>query len=469
MNQQTNYFTMIARMLLIACICARSLPIAAQCNPNFIYGFTNLGRIQRITTGNGAVQAPINPAFPGPNPANYSNALGYNPLNGKYYFFKRNSIAAPQEFMSFDPAFNTYQMLAPSPAGTSTIINLGCVNNSGLGYYCLDAYGVLFYYSVATNTWTTICSNIRNQFGTTLASIIDATGLQRFYGDLAIDGTGNMWLLISGAVDYGLYKISRPLPTTAVANLTATQLVPPNTASPAGSFGGVAFDAVGNMFLSSNSPSNRLYRLNTTYTLSFVSNLALDGIGNDLTSCHFPFGVLAAAWVKLSATLSKNNSATIKWNVLESNTANGYSVEYSHDGTSWKEIHYSIKKANEINSEYTFSQSNLPNGTHSYRIRKTESDGTVAYSTVAKVTVTSNETVSIWPNPAQHVLKVQQGGNNVGTSRLYLVDQTGRLLQQSIVKAGINEINVKMLPPGTYYVRIKNENGVMVNEKFVKQ
>jgi len=310
---------------------------------------------------------------------------------------------------------------------------------------------------------------IRNQFGTTLASIIDIGGIQRFYGDLAIDGLGNMWLLISGTADYGLYKINGPIPTSNVANLTAVQLVPPTTPSPAGSFGGAAFASNGDMYLASNSPNNRLYRLNLTYTLSFVANLGLDGVGNDLTSCNFPFGVLAAAWVKVSANLTNNNTAQIKWNVLESNSANGYGVEYSTDGTTWKQIHYSIKKANEIISDYVYSQSNLPNGTHYYRIRKNESDGTVAYSSVVKATVTSNKTVSVWPNPVQNVLKVQQGGNNTGTSQLYLVDQMGRLIQQSLVRAGINEINVQSLPAGTYYVRIKNADGAMVNEKFIKQ
>src|SRR5688572_7134997 len=100
--------------------------------------------------------------------------------------------------MSYNLATAIYTTLVPHlGASSSNVINLGCVNNSGLGYYCLDAYGALYYYNIATNTWTTICTNIRNQFGTTLASIIDIGGIQRFYGDLAIDGLGNMWLLIS--------------------------------------------------------------------------------------------------------------------------------------------------------------------------------------------------------------------------------------------------------------------------------
>jgi hypothetical protein len=435
---------------------------------NVIYGSTNVGRIYPITVSTGAVGAAINPPMGG-NAPSFANANGYNPLNGRFYFFKRNLNAAPVEFMCYDPATGVYTMLAPHPGAGTNIINLGCVNNSGLGYYCMDAFGALYYYHIATNTWTTVCTNIRNQWGTTLSSIIDATGLQRYYGDLAIDGLGNMWLLVSGAVDYGLYKISGPIPTSNVANMTAMQLVPPNTASPAGSFGGAAFASNGDMYLASNSPNNRLYKLNLAYTLSFVSNLALDGVGNDLTSCNFPFGVLAASWVNLSASMINNNTAKLQYSITESTSGYGYTVEYSIDGANWNEVHFSARQTNDLTYNYTYTQSNLANGTHYFRIRKNESNGTVAYSTVKKLTVSSNTSISIWPNPVQQILKVQDGGNTNGTSQFYLHDQAGRMLKQSSLQPGVNNINVESLPAGTYFIRVKTAEGVTVNQKFIKQ
>jgi len=424
--------------------------------------------IQRINVSNGTVAAPINPAFGG-NAPNLSNALGYNPLNGKYYFFKRNAFTAPQEFMSFDPATNLYAMLASSPVGAGNIVNLGCVNSTGLGYYCLDALGALYYYNVALNTWTTICSNIKDQSGTTLSSIIGAGSLNRYYGDLAFDGQGNLWVLISGAVDYGLYKITGPLPTSAVANLTAKQVIAPNTASPGGTFGGMAFSGSGDMYLGSNSPNNKLYKLSATNTLSFITNLGVDGIANDLTSCNFPMAVLASDPVTLSASVVNENTVMLNWNITESPNTTGYTVEHSTDGISWDEIHYTPKMASDLANTYTFSQNNLVSGIHYYRIRKTDANGMIAYSTVEKVRISSHTTISTWPNPAQDVLKVQEAEIGSGTSQAFIYDQAGRTISQSIIKTGVNSIQVQSLPPGIYIVHVKHSNGEIMNQKFVKQ
>ena len=467
MKRQTTFLNVLKLTLLIASICPPTMEASAQCNQNFIYGLTNTGMIRRITVASGTVAAPMNPAHTG-NPASYSNAMGYNPLNGKYYFFKRNTYVAPQEFISFDPATNLYQMLAPSPVPIGSIINLGCVNNSGLGYYCLDALGTLYYYRVSTNTWTTICSNIRDQFNVTLASVIDPMGVQRYYGDIAIDGYGSMWLLISGSVNYGLYKITGPIPTTTVANLTATRLVPPTTASPGGSFGGMCFSGNGDMYLSSNSPDNRLFRLTTSYSLSPIVNLAVDGIGNDLTSCNFPLEILNSPTINLSANVVNENKVMLSWKMIEPDNTR-YTIEHSTDGIKWDDIHSTLKTIQDNGNTYTYSESSPVGGTHYYRIRITETDGTITYSTVKKVTVKSHTTLTVWPNPTQDILKIQDVGGGSGTSQAFIFDEAGRMVRNPMLNKGVNSVSVQSLPPGIYIVRVKHRNGETTNQKFLKQ
>jgi hypothetical protein len=468
MKLQRIYITVFTFILVIVTICAQTLEAYTQCSQNFVYGLTNAGMIRRINVASGLVSAPINPAHTGNLPS-YSNAIGYNPLNGKYYFFKRNSFVAPQEFMSFDPATNLYSMLAPSPVGTGNIINLGCVTNNGLGYYCLDALGTLYYYNIVANTWTTICTNIRNQFNTTLLSIIDPMGLRRYYGDISIDGLGNLWLLVSGAVDYGLYKISAPLPTSAVANLTATQTIPPTTPSPGGSFGGMAFNEAGDAFISSNSPDNKLYKLTTGNILSFVTNLGVDGIGNDLASCSFPLVVLSSEKLTLTTNVVNENTVIVRWNVLQPVTNASYTFEHSIDGVSWQDIHSSMNMTNDPVTTYTYSHKYLSNGIHFYRIRKTDASGTIEYSIVKKVMINSELVLSIWPNPTQDILKVQEPGVVSGISQVFIHDLEGRMISQSTLKTGVNSLHVNTLQPGTYIVRVRHSNGETINRKFVKQ
>jgi hypothetical protein len=463
-----NYFINLSlKMLLMASMLALTLDVSAQCNQNFMYGLTNVGMIQRINIANGIVNSPINPAYGG-NAASYSNAMGYNLLNGKYYYFKRNSYVAPQEFVSFDPATNLYAALASSPAGAGNIINLGCVSKDGLGYYCLDAVGTLYYYNVGLNTWTTICANIRDQFNRTLASIIDPLGVQRYYGDIAIDGSGALWLLVSGAVDYGLYKINGPLPTVPVANLTATQIISPTTASPAGSFGGMAFNATGDMYLSSNSPNNKLFKLQNLSSLIFVANLSVSGVGNDLTSCNYPLEVLASEKISFSARVVNQDVAVLQWSTTEFPYGSSYSIEHSNDGIAWDEIYKGAGIINDATATSSFSHKNLSSGTHYYRLRKTDPNGMTTYSALEKATINSLVKISIWPNPAQNELKVQDMDAGGGMSSVLIYDYTGRLITQSLLNPGVNTIAIQSLRAGTYVVRLKHSNRETINSSFIK-
>jgi len=69
--------------------------------------------------------------------------MGYNPLT-EVLFFQTERFTAPQESCHSNPATNLYAML-PFACWCRNIVNLGCVNSSGLGYYCLDASGALYY------------------------------------------------------------------------------------------------------------------------------------------------------------------------------------------------------------------------------------------------------------------------------------------------------------------------------------
>jgi len=471
MKQKPNYSQIIKLALLIAVTSVIQLEVGAQiCSDpaNIIYGLTSTGQIRPITVSTGAVGVAINPPYSGVAPS-LANANGYNPLNGKFYFFKRNSSSPPQQFMSFDPATGLYQMLAPSPAANSTIINLGCVTANGLGYYCLDANGVLYYYRIATNTWTTICTNIINQFGTTLNSIIDPSGIGRVYGDLAIDGFGNMWMIISGTANYGLYKIDAPLPIIPVVNLMARQILPPTTPASMGSFGGIAFNSTGQMLMSSNTPDNRLFRMENNYTLTFISNLSVAGVGNDLTSCNFPLFVLSSPSITFSASIKNQHSALITWTIAQSLNTNGYSIEYSADGKQWYEISYMQKTGNDLSKTYSYTHDNLVNGTHYYRLRVTEYNGITTYSSIKRVDIAQSASLSIWPNPASDQLKVQLSSTSGSGSTLFLYDKTGRLLSQGVLQIGITSVNIKNFTAGSYIARIQHANGTVTNQQFIKQ
>ena len=432
-----------------------------------IYGLHANGAIYPITVSTGSVGTPITPAYGG-NAPSYANAVGYNPLNGTFYYFKRNVFAAPQEFVSFHPATNTITILAPCPVTGTTIINLGCVRADGTGYYCFDHFGKLYYYKIATNTWTVISTNVVDQFGTSLGTVIGTT---RIYGDIIIDGLNNLWILPSGVTDFGLYKISAPIPTTPVATLNMTQLLPPTTPTPNGaSIGGVAFNPTGQIFVSTTAGNNKLYRLEDDNSFTFVSNLGLDGVGNDLTSCNFPFSVLPAVWQEFSAVVHDKEGVNLKWTVAQESNKKTYYVEHSHDGVNWSDLDL-ITGAGASGDpvKYTYFHATVESGIHYYRIRQTSPDGHSSYSPVKTITLKENLQIALWPNPVHDWLNLSmpQASANAGYSAS-VFDIRGKLLYKLKLESGINKVNIQSLAAGSYIIRVES-NFSTQSEKFVKQ
>jgi hypothetical protein len=437
-------------------------------SPNtFIYGLTATANVHRINTGTANVGARMNPLYTG-NAPSYANAMGYNNTNGRFYYFKRNSYIAPQEFVSFDPALNLISYLSPSPAGTTTIINVGCMHPNGLRYYCIDAYANLFCYNVIANTWTLITSTIVDQFGNNLTPIVNA----RIYGDAAFNGAGNLYFLPASATEYGLYRFPSPLPTTPVASITVSQLIPPTTATPnAQSIGGIAFNSTGQIFVSTNPPDDKLFRLNNDRTFTLLGTFSVTGVGNDLTSCNFPFTVLPVEWESFSAELNTNNQVAIKWAVSQQSNNKGYSVEHSADGINWESLHYIPTDPNEDGAaKYSFVHAKPVNGKHYYRIKQLDLDDNATYSQVRIVDVKNNIHVELSPNPAIDHLNVRiESGSGNERSEGYLFDFSGRLIRNIRLRPGINYVDIRSLAKGSYSLRVKIGVTETYVERFVKQ
>ena len=447
-----------------------TIQISAQLcsSPNqFIYGLSNVANVYRINTTNGNVGAQMNPAYGG-NAPSYSNAIGYNNINGRFYYFKRNSYIAPQEFVCFDPGLNTITYLAPSPAGTTTIINVGCVNATGTGYYCIDAYASLFYYNIAANTWTLITSNVVDQFGNSLTPIVNA----RIYGDAAFDGLGNLWFLPASATDFGIYEFKAPLPTTPVASITVRQILPPTTPTPSGnSFGGIAFNSTGQIFISTNPPDDKLYRLNNNRTFTLLGTFSVSGVGNDLTSCNFPFGVLPVTWESFTAELNADKQVVLNWSISQQSNNKGYYIQTSADGIHYEDLAYIPNDAKQsVAAKYSYVHARPLNGKHYYRIKQVDLDENESYSEVRVIDVKSNIHVELTPNPATDHIQIRLSSSAItSNAKAEIFDFSGKLVRENPLVSGVNRIDITFLPKGSYMVRVKSANLETYNERFIRQ
>ncbi len=430
---------------------------------NTIYGLTPNGAIHQITTSNASVGAAITPAYGG-NAPSYANAMGYNNVNGKFYYFKRNIYTPPQEFVSFDPGTNTVSILSSAPLSGTTIVNLGCVLANGTGYYCVDAYAKLLYYNILTNTWTLITSNLVDQYGVNLTPIFNA----RIYGDMATDAQGNMWIMPASATELGLYKLAAPLPTTPQASVTIQRVLPPTTPTPnANTIGGIAFSPAGNIFVSTNPPDNKLFRMNANNSFTLMGTFNISGVGNDLASCVFPFGVLASSWQNFSVDMEQNNDVSLAWSMTQENENKGYHIEHSLDGKDWNTIGF-VKRDAAQGSRYSYTDRSHLNGKHYYRIRVEEYSGQFSYSVVRSAEIKTGRSIAIGPNPTSDILRIVVNGGGNSTHTAMLFDQAGRKMKAVDLSTGLNTIDVRSLPKGMYIVRITASGGDSYSDKIYK-
>jgi hypothetical protein len=372
-----NVLRPLAGMLIIISIIGTSKETSAQAlcanASTSVFGLTDLAAIQPIDVNTGIVSDTINPRFTTGYAPSYANALGYSSLNGKFYFFKRNVYVSTPQFVCYDPAFNSYTYLAPCPS--TIIVNLGCMSRDGTGYYCLDAFANLYYYSVALNTWTLISNKLKD--GTTSLQVVLAKD-STIYGDMAIDGSDNMWILVSGKKNYGLYRLAGPLPiTNQLLNLNLIREIPPTRPSIDGSsFGGMALSSNGNIYVSTNSPDNRIYIIESNKVAKYLSTMSASGVGNDLTSCNYPMVVLPVKSTVQSDIPAVKNEYKV-WPTITKNTIN---VEVAKNNLTkqtllifdqWGKL---VKQLNLVNKVSTVDISQLHPGTFYINVKSETGD-----------------------------------------------------------------------------------------------
>lgn len=461
---------------------------AQSCNTTTMYGLTGGGLIYPITMANANVGAAITPAAA--NGTQNANALGYNPTNGKYYFWAsttynysikctgpKNSkvcdttISIPK-FVSFNPSTGTYDTLSivNGPCGpdgtTSTTIRTGCVSQDGSGYYCLDVNGTLWYYSILAGTWTTISSVWKDQLGTDISGIV---ALQTS-GDMSIDGNGNLWMLIAGTTSYGLYELSAPLPTFTQPSLTLKQHIPYNTPNPDKStIAGIAFSALGEIYISSLSDS--LYIMDYNLKPTYVNKFTTTNVGNDLTSCQFPMTVLQPVTVlpvrfeSFEGKLLQDKTVQLSWEARIDEKHQYFEVEHSVDG-----VHFnSLGKSSSIS---TYRDVAPNSGNNIYRIKQVDKEGRTTYSKAININLEIHMEALVYPNPARDIMNIKLRSGSPDAVTIKIADLQGREIYRhhaAILSGHDLKVDISSWKPQFYVVTFYNSNNEVVStQKIVK-
>jgi hypothetical protein len=130
-----------------------------------------------------------------------------------------------------------------------------------------------------------------------------------------------------------------------------------------------------------------------------------------------------------------------------------------------------------VPQDYRFTENGLTPGTHYYRLKQVDFDGSYEYSDVKAVTLSRDEAsqtsaLAVYPNPAGQTLNVAFTGNGGNRLRVTIRNAQGQIVYRNEWD-GENEALRKALPvsglqPGAYVLMLKGQNHVY-RQRFIKR
>ncbi len=175
---------------------------------------------------------------------------------------------------------------------------------------------------------------------------------------------------------------------------------------------------------------------------------------------------LPLALVEFNVTKQGRNSL-ITWKTANEVNTNNFGVERNNDGNTWSSIG-TVSAKSGINNNYSFVDDATAIGKNYYRVKMNDKDGQFKYTPVKGVQFLTENTLTIYPNPAsnQTVIyfdKVTQAGE------LTIKSVTGKLVQKSIINPNTNSFSLQTdaMRDGAYIISLQTKEGVATTKLVV--
>lgn len=120
--------------------------------------------------------------------------------------------------------------------------------------------------------------------------------------------------------------------------------------------------------------------------------------------------------------------------------------------------------------EYSFTDTNPLAGLNLYRLKATDTDGSVEYHRIISAWVEkSHSEVVIYPNPLVGNEKLFINTNSYNSQEVIVADFLGNTLVKTIIKAGANQLELpKELKAGSYLVSVTQADGSKQHVRLLK-
>ncbi len=197
-----------------------------------------------------------------------------------------------------------------------------------------------------------------------------------------------------------------------------------------------------------------------------LSNFALSGPTSNWVASG---AVLPIELISLRAG-KLGDSIVLSWHTATETNNQGFSVEKSMDGKSWKQIGFVEGNGTTLMSQnYQFKDLHPSNGTNYYRLKQLDFDGRFEYSPTIGIEWDlggGQSKIQLYPNPGGDELCISNHGN--GPAQMHVFDSAGRRLIMLEVGSGQRQcVDISNWQAGVYMLKI-NVNGKVEQQKFIK-
>lgn len=172
-----------------------------------------------------------------------------------------------------------------------------------------------------------------------------------------------------------------------------------------------------------------------------------------------PGSSLPIELVSFEATTTHRQNIYLNWETASEINGDFFEIQHSLDGISFDIIGQENAVGESIEKQfYTYTHANVSSGTHYYRLRMVDKDGTFEFSRTIVITtegiVKSN--INIFPNPTTNN-QVTVAFDFSSDRTVQLVNSIGAIVHQTNMQAASEVINFSNLPAGNYQMLITDQ------------
>ncbi|HLP33885.1 MAG TPA: T9SS type A sorting domain-containing protein, partial [Bacteroidia bacterium] len=190
----------------------------------------------------------------------------------------------------------------------------------------------------------------------------------------------------------------------------------------------------------------------------------LSGFINAFVAKFNTNGVLPVNWLNVSASAFEN-AVLVEWSTATETDNDFFTIEHSIDGESFNRL-ADINGAGNSNTAqtYRYAHKHPGAGTHYYRIRQTDFNGTFDYSTLAVATMHfKTEALALNGYVKNNQLFLFTNNPNDDIQVRVLINMSG----QNVTAVTSNTpVSISHLPPGIY-TAVVSVNGISYSYRFI--